>query len=604
MTVEMYVQMISCVPYDNSTENTSAIGVFPNTLKTPQALKASSKPKMVMISLESNIADYWSASAKVIQECYGLEVPLGPTDIAISPESGVLRIGGHFNAKIRELKISEKVASGRLSLKGVVFRESFIAALPNDLCTEAQRDFGTEYARQYLNKNEQSRWIELWKAIPSRRMRSNLEYNSFKLMKWISALGGRRHFGLLIHELVAMARYGHVLDFEEYIEYMARRSQDIQVSLGHAEVKILDILLRNQEASNDVLASLTGLSSSWISTQINRLKRKCVLIGLTTTPFSRIGIRSFHVLLSGIPSLDPSRFLNKCPFLYSIRHILNGPWQVMARLAVPDNYDNIKSLKLMAKRLNDIDVTVDIGETHSAGHSFSFYHYDVANHQWAIPWVAMLGWGQRIERESLDKVIEQIDTPSLTTNEYIDNTDIMILSYIHENVSSTRALRKRLGIGQNQLSRRMKRLRSAGLIRSVWDAHNIGLVERVALRATDSRISSMLDAWSREIPHVVLQYGKRRDLTMLIDLPIGGSTKMMDTIRKLGWNVVASPLGSGIWGQWRFPEHLWSEERQRWLSPDREIDIWIDSLEEECEAPTRKTAKSALATVPVVKRRG
>ncbi|MHA2068238.1 MAG: hypothetical protein ACXABY_28080, partial [Candidatus Thorarchaeota archaeon] len=154
--------------------------------------------------------------------------------------------------------------------------------------------------------------------------------------------------------------------------------------------------------TNGELASLTGLSKSWISTQINRLKRKYVLIDVTYTPFSRIGLRSFHIMLSGQSWDDPTRFIVDCPFLYNVRYILNGPWQVLARLALPDNQANIRTLEMLSSRLNDVGVAVDISETHSAGLSNSFYHYSNSNHKWEVPWVAMQGWGQRIHDESLE----------------------------------------------------------------------------------------------------------------------------------------------------------------------------------------------------------
>ena len=552
---------------------------------------------------DSQVRRLWSESTRMIQDRFRLQVPSAPKKVTISNESSVIRTGGQYNISSRQLIITSETANGVIPIEGVILRESLIAALPETLCIESRRDLASEYSRQNLRKEKRGLWLDSWKTIPSQRLRANLVYVSHKLMDWMNALGGENELDALVHELVSMARYGKSMDFEEYFEYMMQRAQDIEVSLSHTAVKVIDALLKNQDVTNTELASLAGLSRSWFSTQINRLKRRYVLIEVAYAPFSKIGIRSFHVMLSGQSWDDPTRFIVDCPFLYNVRYILNGPWQVLARLALPDNPENIRTLGMLSSRLNDIGVAVDISETHSAGLSYSFYHYGVSNHRWEIPWVAMQGWGQRIQDESLDKIMERIDTPAHTTDEYLDEVDMRILGYIHRGISSARALRSRLAIGQNQLSRSFQRLRSAGLIRKSWNVRNIGLTERIALKATDRRVGRILDVWSRELPRVNLRYGKRRDLLMIADLPIGGSTKMMDTIRALKWPLIVSPLGSGIGGNWRFPEHLWNVERQRWQSAKEEIELWMDRFLEECETTVPKISTSQRGRVPISRRR-
>ncbi len=556
-----------------------------------------------MATTDSEVKRMWSDSTKLIQDRFRLQVSSAPKRVILADETSIVRSGGQYDIISQELVVTSKTAEGTIPITGVILRESLIAALPDTLCTESRRDLAFEYARQNLRKDERAIWVDLWKTIPSQRLRANLEYTSHKLMDWMNALGGDNELDSLIHELTSMARYGKSLNFEEYVEYMTQRTQDIEVRLSHTAVKVIDVLLKNQDVTNIELASLAGLSRSWLSTQINRLKRRYVLIGVVYTPFSKIGIRSFHVMLSGQSWDDPTRFISDCPFLYNVRYILNGPWQVLARLALPDNPENLRTLEMLSSRLNDISVAVDISETHSAGLSHSFYHYSVSNRRWEIPWVAMLGWGQRIQDESLDNLVERIDAPAHTTDEYIDDIDMRILGYVHRGIFSTRALRSKLAIGQNQLSRGFKRLRSAGLIRKSWNVNNIGLRERVALKASDRRVGRILDVWSRELPWVNLRYGKRRDLLMIADLPIGGSAKMMDTIRALKWPLIVSPLGSGIGGNWRFPEHLWNVERQRWQSAKEDIELWMDRFLEECETTVPKISTSQRGRVPISRRR-
>ncbi|MFW9769413.1 MAG: hypothetical protein ACFFF9_15955 [Candidatus Thorarchaeota archaeon] len=479
--------------------------------------------------------------------------------------------------------MAEDVLEGEIPLKGLVFRECFYNSLPNNLCSEAKRDLSFEFSRQYLKKGEKDKWISIWKRIPSLRVQANLIYNSLELMTWIRTLGGKDELDAILHEFVCMFRYGKSLDFNDYVEYMMQRVQNIVVALNQVEVKILDALMKNREASYKQVAEITGLSESWVCSKINYLKRKYVLMEHTTVPFSTIGIKTFYALLAGPSWSDLTTLLTKCPFLYEIRTILNGPWHSMARLAVPDNSQNIRSLRQMRTILENHGIACDISETFSVGVWNSFYHYNTKTHSWEIPWIAMQGWGHRIEEESIDKLVEQIDYPTRTTDHYLDSLDIQILNLVRQGLKSIRVLRKELSAGQNKLLKRVKKLKREGLIRRDWGVYNIGLVERVALRATDTRTASLLDAWSRELPRVFLRYEKNRNLLMVAELPLGGSAKLMDTIRLLKWPATISPLSSAIWGHWQFPSTFWDVEKQQWRFQKNDLESWLNLLKEDCE---------------------
>ncbi len=536
-----------------------------------------------MTNLTSQVSELWHECSKMISDRFGLDVTPNPQSITVIDTSDILRFGGHYFDENRELQITHEVVDGKIPLKGVVFRECLINSLPQDLCPEAKRDLASEFTRQSLKKADKRKWMTAWKSVPSLRIRANLVYNSFELMTWIDALGGNSELDSLFHEFVCMFRYGKSLDFEEYVEYMTKRVQNIVVGLSPAEVKIVDALMKNRFASYHQVAEITGLSEPWICTRINHLKRKYVLMELTAVPFSKIGIRTFHVLLSGPSWSDPTKLITKCPFLYDVRSILNGPWQSMARLTVPDNPENTRSLKQMTSILSDSGIACDVAETFSVGVSNSFYHYNGKTRSWEIPWVAMEGWGHRIKEESIDQIVERIDYPASTTDHYLDSLDMRILESVRQGLVSTRILRKELSVGQTKLLKRLKKLKSEGLIRKDWAVYNIGLVERVALRATDRRTSSLLDAWSRELPRTFLRFEKNRNLLMIVELPIGGSTKLMDTLRLLKWPITISPLSSGIWGHWKFPRSFWDIEHQRWQPQKDEISSWLSTLVEECE---------------------
>ncbi|TFH01171.1 MAG: Lrp/AsnC family transcriptional regulator, partial [Candidatus Thorarchaeota archaeon] len=390
-----------------------------------------------MSVLKGQSIELWRMSSDAIREHFGLETPPEPKRVRVINTVDSLRIGGQYIPDLMELQITQDVVGNKLTLEGVILRECLFHALSTDLCDEAKHDVASEFARINLGKKDRDLWINEWKNIPSIRVRANLVYSSFDLMDWMHRLGGFKELDTLIHELECMSRYGKILNFEEYIEYMTQRIQDIVVGLTKTEVKIIDALRKEESASYRQVARKTGLSETWVSTRINQLQKRCVLAEYITIPFSRIGIKPFHVLLSGPSWDDPTRFIKDCPFLYNVQPILNGPWQVIARLTIPDNVDNIRSLDQMASILHRNGIAVDVAETYSVGQTNSFYHYNSNSNHWEIPWGALEGWGHRIQEESLDQLVERIDYPAKTTDSYIDLLDMQILELMQQGIGST-----------------------------------------------------------------------------------------------------------------------------------------------------------------------
>lgn len=551
-----------------------------------------------MTEIKSEIAALWVECSKIIAQRFGLQAPSTPKSVQVIEEQDILRIGGQYIPEKSEFQVNFATMQDEIPLAGVVYKECFFHSLPSGLCFENSRDLAAEFARQMLKKPERNKWIAAWRKIPTERVHVNLLYTSSKMMEWIISLGGPGELDSLAHEFVSMARYGISLDFSEYVDYMYLRTQNIVVELGNADVKIVDALLKDETASYSQVAERTNLSESWVCTRINRLRKKYTLRTLTTTPFSRIGIRTFHVLLAGPSWSDPSKLLDGCPFIYDMRSILNGPWQLIGRLAVPDNPENTQYLDQMSSILNNNGIAVDVAETYSVGISNSFYHYNAETHRWEIPWIAMRGWGHRITEETLHHLVERIDVPAKTTDTYLDSLDMEIMALVQKGVTSSRALRKELAIGQTKLSTRIKRLKSEGLIHRVWNVQNIGLVERVAIRANDRETADILDTWARELPRAFLRYEENRNLLIMTDLPAGGSTQLMDTLRSLRWPVTVSPLSSGIWGHWQFPYDLWDVEKQCWQCPKDEVTAWLERVADECtnlnvEAPSSSRSVSS-----------
>ena len=79
---------------------------------------------------------------------------------------------------------------------------------------------------------------------------------------------------------------------------------------------------------------------------------------------------------------------------------------------------------------------------------------------------------------------------------------------------------------------------------------------------------------------------------MVTELPMGGSTRLMNALRTLKWPVTVSPIGSGVWGHWVFPKSSWNVERQNWNAAKTKITTWLNQLVMECEKSTETTTDS------------
>ena len=231
-----------------------------------------------MKGIQSRIISLWLDCSKIIAQRFGLEAPPISKSVEVIESTSATRIGGIFNQSMNEFQIHPDTKNGIIPLAGVVYRECLYNSLPPELCPESKQDIASEFARQMLKKSDRSKWVKEWQKIPTRRVRVDLVHTSYKAMHWAITLGGPGELDSLVHEFVSLARYGKSLNYEEYVEYLNLRTRNIVVELGHADVKIVDALLKDATATYRKVAEITGLSESWVCTRINRLKKKYVLM--------------------------------------------------------------------------------------------------------------------------------------------------------------------------------------------------------------------------------------------------------------------------------------------------------------------------------------
>ncbi|MDF1540304.1 MAG: hypothetical protein P1Q69_15525, partial [Candidatus Thorarchaeota archaeon] len=426
---------------------------------------------------------------------------------------------------------------------------------------------------------KKARWIELWSDIQPLKILPNMDYTYPKDIRHICTIGGSDQLDKIIQHLVANEQYGLEMDLEYYVTFLEKRQQDIEVKLTSSEVKILELVLMKQTSSSKELADEMNLSKSWVSEQVSSLREKQVLYPLMKVPFSRVGIRMFYLFKSDSPDTDQLHSVRDCPFLFSVREVLLGPWNTMVTLAVPDNAKSIRSVNEFQKILDETGMGSKLIEINSSGLAHSFRHYDAEQGGWSIPWNALHGWGHRILNEGLQDAFERIDIPAKRTESYLDDNDMHLLSLVLKGTTATREQREHLGIGQKRFLSKRKQLEKEGLIQPVWNIHNVGLSEHTTLW-TDKNHARTVEIWARELPRTFIRYDKRSNLMLEVNLPRNGAIDLLKCIHNLEWHthIDVSVLNTSLWGNWDLPKHLWNIERQSWDFPESSVAIWLDGL--------------------------
>lgn len=531
-----------------------------------------------MMPLRTTTLQLWTRHRDYIRDRFRLEVASTPSRVSQAETN--MRKGGCFDGGNNTLFLDSATIRGEIPLEAVVARECLIQALPLSIITEAARDIGIEYAYQSLNDaKEKARWMALWSDVQPLKILPNKDYTYPKDMRYICTVGGDEQLDKIVQHLIANEQYGIDMNLEEYVTFLTKWEQEIEVRLTSSEVKILELVLLKQTTSSTELADEMHLSKSWVSEQVSSLRERQVLYPLMKVPFSRMGIRMFYLFKNDSPDTDRLYSVRECPFLFSVRDVLIGPWNTMATLAVPDNTKSIRSIKEFQKILAEFGMDTRLIEIDSSGLAHSFRHYDADQGGWDIPWNALRGWGHRLLSEGLQDAFERIDVPAKRTEVYLDDYDIHLLSLVQKGTTTTREQRELLGIGQKRFLSKRKQLEQEGLIQPVWNIHNVGLSEHTTLW-TDANHARTVEIWARELPRTFIRYDQRRNLMLEVNLPRNGAMNLLKCIRDLEWHthMEVSMLNTSIWGNWDLPKHLWDVERQSWNFPESSVAIWLDGL--------------------------
>jgi len=530
--------------------------------------------------LVSEIRSLWTTISSEISRAYGFSPDACPESIQIvEDESSESALGGWLDDD--SLFVSLDTVQGRIPLRGLIAKACFRSALPEaGICEEFADDTSTEFARQMLETCEEKEWVRRWAVQSPRRAISTVQvYNPSAFFPLLYRLIGSDALQDMINEVMVMLKYGLTLNFEDYLDFIKNRFRRFSARLDSTELKMVKRLLQRSSPTYVDLAAEVGVSPEWLSKKISRLRQKGILRKFDRVPFSRIGIRMFHLLISyETDHNEPFEFVSRCPFLYSYQKVLTGRWDALATFSIPDNVRSMRSLQTFTDAVNKWGVDTTLSEIASSGTVDCFDYYDVDKGGWSIPWELMEVQVRKIHNENLADAFPRVDRPASRIRCHLDRLDLQILEEVRRGHSSVGRVRNALRVGQQKVASRLKRLREEGLIVPTWEAHSIGLIEHLFVTTDDVGAGRTVTAWAQRLPRCIISFDVDRRLSLIAKLPHGGGYGLTRALSSLSHLISIGILDTNIYGGWGFPSELWDSNEQRWLFPEHRVADWFETL--------------------------
>ncbi len=529
--------------------------------------------------LVKRVEQVWSSFSQIIANQFNLDSGPPPESIEFHPDLPRQCFG--FYLEEQTLHISRELLDDDIPLKGVVAKACFEAGLPAEiLCNQAIDDFSNEFARQQLDSENQEKWVQLWSSCTAKEALSPvLTYNPSYTFPLLWRLTGPEALQRLVGDIIRAAQYGIEMSFTDYLRYRHGEYRRTSVSLDDTRLKIITGLLNNPSWNRKKLSDYVGISVPWLSRRISEMKKSYLIREFNNVPFSKVGIRMFHLLLTAADTAeDPFHYLVDCPFLFSYQNVLSGVWTTKAVLCVPDNITSMRSVYAFIDELRGWNIEGTLIEVASSGANYCLDFYSVETGGWDVPWRLLGVEAYKIYSEDLATAVPRIDREQARTKLKIDELDMSILECVRQGVDSVGRIRDRLRVGQHRVANKLKRLRKHGLIVKRWEAHHLGLVENVMVVAEARRTSESIGTWAQRLPKIIVSFDLNRRLLLSADLPSGGTYGMASCLRRLPERVVVGILAPKLHGAWGFPTDLWNAKEQRWEAPEEKIHTWFQAV--------------------------
>ena len=525
----------------------------------------------------------WNETAADIEDTYGLSTATNPSEFVVS--SGRFERGSLSLGKVRKdsLVLNSKFRLFPSHVPSMIAKLGLQHSLPSDiLCGECIEDLSFEYARLGISDgSSREEWEQLWrKHTPPRLISTVLNYSPTIAYIRLYSVAGRNGLDTIIREITHQAKNQIPLSFDDYLLYFAKRIYRFENKLDHTELKIVRHLLDNPHHSMTKLSQAIGRSNEWVSKKVKELQKRRILRKFERVPFSRVGINMYHVFLGkDSEGEDPFQLLKDCPFLYSYRRVNSGPWSSLATICIPENTESFRLFKKGIGLIRKTGYDATVHRIQSSGVSHCFDYYLTEEGKWDIPWELLSVHLRRIQLDDLASIIPRIDTPVTRCDLPLTRLDMDIIDCVRRGITSVSKIRAHLGVGQQRVADHLRALRQNGLILTTWEGHNIGLIEQVVVHSQNPEASNALAAWARRLPRGIVSFSEKGELVLIGSVPLGGGYGLASAVEELALIAEVGILSVNAYGSWGFPGSLWNERYQKWESPKKLLDAWLEDLE-------------------------
>jgi DNA-binding Lrp family transcriptional regulator len=532
--------------------------------------------------LHRQAASTWSTVSYEIENNFGLNSSSMPSSIYLVTEEEQNRVLKPAELIENCIAININIPNYSDILPVIITKLCLQSSLSIDLlCEECINDLSFEFARQTINDDVlRAQWESIWLEHSPRRKISNVrEYHPSAAYRWLYSIAGDNGINTFIRELTQRVRNQQPLSFDEYLQYFSARIHRFENTLDATELKLVKALVEKPNVKASNLTRTIGISQEWISKKIKQLQKRMILRKFYRPPFSKIGIQMFHVLIGRATNdEDPFLLFKNCPFLYSYRNVVSGPWLALVTLCIPDNQQSLSHLKQGLHQIEKSSFSVETHLINSSGVSYCFDYYSPRLHEWDIPWELLTVHLKRIHSDGLAFSMPKIDVPESKTSLTLTQMDMRIIECVRRGIISVSKIRSQLRISQQRVAERLRELRDNGLISKTWEVHNIGLSEHAFVFSKDKKVGKSIAAWALRLPRAIVSFSLEDELMLIADLPRGGSYGLATTLEGINTTCCTGILSSESYGSWGFPSTLWDSRFQKWTCPKKELETWIDNL--------------------------
>jgi len=425
---------------------------------------------------------------------------------------------------------------------------AFKLFLPGSIAGLAESwDLSWAFAWQQLDGAERRKWSDLWGEVAPKRVIGGIPYDPVRSFLFLEELSRGKGLAELVAVFDELDRYQLKLTDSEYVRHVEEFLSGYAVRLTAKEVRLIDAVLRWPGLGVRELAERIRTPPATISTTLSRLKKRRILYLRPMVFLSRLGLRTRY--LQCVPLQGRERevedLLRNSEFLFSLARFVDGKGGYIAILVGPDNIstkNKLESLKERVKGVTEAESCMLFRRVRRY-RNVNFRTYSWQRGQWEINWQAWAAWMKRILLEQGYSDVISLEIPDMVGREEegskgisLDERDWTIIREVWSGEEwRVRQLRSKLRMGQNELVKRLKRLRGEGVIVDYAGVSHIGLSETAYLLVRGNPVELRpLIAALNELPyHVTAEVeGDVRGLFSILLLPSGHASHMAHQLRR------------------------------------------------------------------------